>query len=577
MSGFGYDYRKNTDFRRQAEQRVARQGAPGAVSDMSELEGLSLREVQSLVHDLRVHQVELEMQNEELRAAQLRLEISRDNYMVLYELSPVAYLTLDIGGRILAANLTAVKLFATEKKKLIGAALSRFAAPEKADYLYLYLQKAFKTQERQRCEMCFVSREGRKFHAHMETTLLKGDTGQACRLLTVLVDITEHKVLEEELLKADKLETISLLAGGIAHDFNNYLATLLGNISLLKIYKDNPQKILEKLKKLEEATFRAKELTYQLFTFATGGAPLKEKVSINEMVLDCLNFASSGTNVLLQTCLADDLQVVEVDKGQFSQVLNNIIINAIQAMPQGGTILVKTENITLGKGNKEALVPLPRGDYIRLSIADEGIGIQEEDLKKIFDPFYTTKARGRGLGLATSYSVIKNHKGYLDVTSKPGAGTTFYLYLPASRQPGLSVRKEKRLIPGTGKILVMDDEAAVRKTVGEMLINLGYEVHYAAEGRAAIEAYREALQSVPFDLVLLDLTVKGGLGGRDTLTELLKIDPAVQAVVSSGYSDDRVMTNFKEHGFKGVVKKPYTIEVLSAVIHQAMKAAQPGK
>lgn len=703
MENIGTNRSKMADLRWQAEQKMFVQKLSG-IADLAEL---SMEEVQLLVHELRVHQVELEMQNEELRSAQLRLEASRNNYMELYEFSPVAYLTLDSSGQIIAANLTAVRLLGVERKKLLKVPLSRFVASEKADFLHLYLQQVLQAPERRRCEMRFVGLGGREFYAQMETALLRGDTDQPGRLLTVLVDITdrrqaeelmrkseaalkvsqeqyrflvnntadliysldrrgrftavnksvcrllgvneeqiigkthpelglpesfvreweslhqqvlatgntvngeiiypgpegasrtyevvlspvfdekgrvasirgnsrdttEHKIMEEELLKADKLKTISMLAGGIAHDFNNYLATLLGNISLLKLYKDDPQKILEKLEKLEAATLQAKELTYQLFTFATGGTPLKEKIFLNEIITDCLNFASSGTNVLVQPSLAVNLQVVEADKGQLSQVLNNIIINAVQAMPHGGTIRVKTENVTLDKASMGALLPLPQGNYIKLSLADEGAGIPQEDLPRIFDPFYTTKEKGHGLGLATAYSIIKNHKGHMDVTSTVGTGTTFHIYLPAADQPVLSPRVKDRIIHGSGKILVMDDEAEVREAVGEMLAYLGYEVHFAAEGHAAIRMYLEARQSVPFDLVLLDLTVKGGLGGKDTLTALRKIDPAVQAVISSGYSDDRVMTEFKEFGFKGIVKKPYTIEMLSAVIAKTLKKA----
>lgn len=556
---------KTMEIRRQAELRM---GAtlPGRVDPT----GLSPEEVQLLLHELRVHQVELEIQNEELRHTQLRLEASRNNYQDLYEFSPVAYLTLDASGLIVAANLAAAKLLGTEKGKLLRAPLAGYAAPEKADHLHLYLQQALQSAEKQQCEMRFISKEGKEFHAHMETVLLKENPECPGCLFTVLVDITAHKAMERKLFKADKMRTISTLAGGIAHDFNNYLATLLGNITLLKLYNGDPQKTLERIRSLEKATLRAKELTYQLFTFATGGTPLKEEVSLHEIILDCLGFATSGTNVLAEPCLSRDPMIAAVDRGQISQVLNNIIINAVQAMPQGGTICVKTENFIYKKAGGGAPLPLAEGNYIRLAITDEGIGIGEEILPRIFDPFYSTKAKGHGLGLATSYSIIKNHNGYLDVTSTVGTGTTFYIYLPAADQRYPAPREKTQIIRGTGKILVMDDEEMIREAAGKILTHLGYEVHFAAEGKEAIRLYLEALTNSPFDLVLLDLTVRGGLGGKDTLTELLKVDPTVKAVICSGYSDDKVMARYKNYGFKGVIKKPYTIEMLSQEIHQAM-------
>lgn len=381
-------------------------------------------------------------------------------------------------------------------------------------------------------------------------------------------DITERKLVEEEMFKEDKLDALGILAGGIAHDFNNYLAVLLANIYLAKRYvnSNDLQKIIEKLESLEKATLRAKDLSNQLFTFARGGAPAKEKISLEQLIVDNITFALSGTPVRPHFYLAEGLLMVEVDAGQFSQVLNNIAINAVQAMPEGGTLHVRVENLELPTAGS-ATAPLPEGPYIKITIKDEGTGIPEKYLKKIFDPFFTTKDKGRGLGLATSYAIIKKHGGHIRAESQMGVGTSFIIFLPALNEVGKTLPADNSVFLGTGKILIMDDEEDLIAVTGETLSALGYDVTFSRDGGQAVELYTRALeQNQPFDLVILDLTIPGGIGGKQTIKELRKLDPGVKAIVASGYSNDPVMARYRDFGFKGMIKKPFSIEELSKTV-----------
>ncbi|HUV50434.1 MAG TPA: response regulator [Anaerolineae bacterium] len=388
-------------------------------------------------------------------------------------------------------------------------------------------------------------------------------------VVLVFRDITEKRKMEEELLKADILESLGILAGGIAHDFNNILTAIMGNIMLAKIYTQPGDKIFERLKEAENASFRARDLTQQLVTFSKGGAPIKKTAFILKMLKDTTLFALSGSNVRSEFFITGDLWPVDVDEGQVSQVINNLIINASHAMPKGGIIKVRAENIVL---DAKRGLPLKEGKYIKISVEDQGVGISKEHLKQIFDPYFTTKQKGSGLGLATAYSVIKKHDGYIQVKSKLEVGTTFNIYLPASSEEIL-IEKEirEKILTGKGKVLIMDDEEIVRNVAGEMIKVLGYEAEFAKDGAEAIELYKKAKESAqPFEAIIMDLTIPGGMGGKETIQKLIKIDPEAKAIVSSGYSNDPVMTEYRKHGFCGVVAKPYKIKELGEVLYEVI-------
>ncbi|MDB9822198.1 PAS domain S-box protein [Deltaproteobacteria bacterium] len=381
-------------------------------------------------------------------------------------------------------------------------------------------------------------------------------------------DITERKKLTEDLLTLQKLEAVGILAGGIAHDFNNILTAIIGNISLAKMHMSPDNEIFDLLNESEIASIRAQTLTRQLLTFAKGGMPLKETASIRDLLKASASFVMRGSISDIKFSIADDLWMAEVDIGQISQVINNLIINANQAMIKKGIIQVAAENLMIDNGQG---FPIEQGRYIRISIKDQGVGIAKDNLLKLFDPYFTTKKEGSGLGLATTYSIIQKHNGHITVESQLGVGTTFYVYLPASDKI-FTEKKEVTLIKGPGRILVMDDEAPLQKLIGRMLENLGYESEFAKDGAEAIRMVKDAKEAeTPYDAAILDLTIPGKMGGKEAINKLLEIDPELKAIVFSGYSDDPVMANFKEYGFKGMMPKPFESLSLGKVLHEVLR------
>lgn len=385
----------------------------------------------------------------------------------------------------------------------------------------------------------------------------------------ICIDITERKKTEEEHMKTQKLESLGLLAGGIAHDFNNLLTAIIGNISFIKMNLVPGDESFSALAMAEKASLRAKDLTQQLITFSRGGEPIKKTASPSALIHESAGFVLSGSNVRGDLQLPDGLVFVDVDEGQIIQVLNSVLLNAVQAMPEGGTVTISGENMTVGYNEP---TPLTQGDYVKISIEDRGHGIPPKHLTKIFDPYFTTRQKGSGLGLTTAYYVIRKHGGHIQVESSPGKGTTCHIFLPASRSPLPAETTDTSLLSsGRGKILVMDDEEILRDFTSRILTKSGYDVELSSDGVEAIQRYRDAKDSgCPFDAVIMDLTISGGMGGKKTIRELLKIDPDIKAIVSSGYSNDPIMANYGEYGFKGVVAKPYTLEELIHAIRTVM-------
>jgi signal transduction histidine kinase/ActR/RegA family two-component response regulator len=393
--------------------------------------------------------------------------------------------------------------------------------------------------------------------------------GNAVGAVLVLRDVTERVRLEAELLRASKLESLGVLAGGIAHDFNNFLAVVMGNLSLALADETTAASAGRWLREAERGTLRARELTQQLLTFAKGGEPLREAVSLGEVVREAAQFALHGSSVRCEFHLAPDLRPADVDKGQIGQVVQNLVINAVQAMPHGGVIHVRLRNESLGK---DTVPCIPAGDYLRLEIEDTGKGIAPHDLAHIFEPFFTTKESGTGLGLATVYSVIQKHSGRVTVESEVGRGTTFRIWLPAARiEPAVSPPSTSPFAPLTGRVLFMDDEEPIRMMTKALLERLGFEPTLTTDGTEAVQEYSRAHASgKPYAVVIMDLTVPGAMGGADAMREILKIDPDARGIVSSGYSSDPVMANYRAHGFRAMVPKPYRIADFAKAIREVV-------
>ena len=422
-------------------------------------------------------------------------------------------------------------------------------------------------------EYRIVHSDGKTRWIHDRAFPIFNGRGEVSRVAGIAQDITERKRLEDERLRSSKLDSLGLLAGGLAHDFNNLLTAILGQLSLAKfsLSPDNP--IFDRICEAEKASLRSQDLTQQLLTFAKGGTPVKKSASLVQIVEENSRFVLTGSKVKYHFNIAEDLWTVEIDVGQISQVVQNLVINAMQAMPEGGELKIYGHNVMIGPEGYQDLLGIPVGRWVRLSFVDQGIGIPKEHLVKIFDPYFTTKVTGSGLGLATSYSITKNHGGLLSVDSEVGVGTTFTMFLPATPHAEIPLDgPHAQFQVGKGKILVMDDEASIRGVLSEMLEICGYSYESARDGEEALALFAQAKEKdSPFQAVILDLTIPGGMGGKDVLQKLKQIDPHVMAIVVSGYSNDPVLANFQDYGFKGRVSKPFRLADLSEVIYKVIE------
>jgi PAS domain S-box-containing protein len=476
---------------------------------------------------------------------------------------------IDREGRFVSVNRAWREAMGYTGEEIAGLTLFDVLAPESHAHCRECFERVLARADIGRVEFSLQAKDGRRIVVEGSANPRIED-GQVVAVRSIFRDITERKKLEQNLLNAEKLESIGVLAGGIAHDFNNLLTAILGNISLALEHIPETGPARNNLAEAESASLRARDLTLQLLTFSKGGAPIRQTTSIADLIRDSAKFALRGSNVRCDFEFADNLFHVDIDSGQFNQVIHNLVSNADQAMPSGGTIRIRAENIVLPAGHG---LPMNSSKCVRIAVEDQGTGIPADRLTRIFDPFFSTRKDGSGLGLAVCYSIVKQHEGALTVESSPGAGTTFFIHLPASeaRQaqdapagatPAGAPRRSR-----PRRVLVMDDEEMVRKVAIEILGTMGFESEGVADGAAAVDAYSRAMQQgAAFDAVLMDLTIPGGLGGKDAVQKVLAVDPGARVIVSSGYSNDPVMADFKAFGFCGVIAKPYRIKDLRELL-----------
>lgn len=551
-----------TEVQRRVEERRTAQGA-------QEEQDHAKADMQRLIHELQVHQVELEMQNEELHLARELTAGALEKYSDLYDFAPVSYLTLDREGSILEANLATTTLLGIDRSQLVGQRLGSSITPTDRPAFASFLAKVFEGGSKKSCEVTLLKSGRPGIVARIGAVM--SATAPECR--AVVEDVTERTQLEMDRFVLGKLESTGILAGGIAHDFNNLLTVVLLNLELARSHAPDKGELMSLLEDAENAALSARGLTRQLITFSKGGAPVRKPTRLSHVIEESVRPALSGSRVRCALAIADDLWAAEVDEGQIGQVLRNLVLNARESMPEGGLVSIRAENVVL---QADEIPSVEAGDHVRIRVSDQGHGIPRETVAKVFDPYFSTKLRGNqkgmGLGLTICRTIVQKHAGTLTVESEEGVGSVFQVFLPACRLPTEDqTTKSAPASPRFLRILVMDDEEVVRNVVGETLRMQGHEVRLVEEGRKAIEVFSKAKsQGHPFDLVLLDLTVRNGLGGGETIRELLKIDPSVRALIMSGYSNDPVIVDPGRHGFKGVLVKPFVGIKLQEFVAKAM-------
>ncbi|MBD3393064.1 MAG: PAS domain S-box protein [Chitinivibrionales bacterium] len=533
-----------------------------------ELEG----RVRERTADLRAANAKLEDEERELAAEKHLLDVT---------LRSIAdgVITVDRDGMVVLLNQVAESLTGCGRDTAVGRNLREIFTPldqqtgqPAEDIVKSAMESASVVKPPE--PVLLRSKDGTRRLIAQSAAPIRGEQGAVGGAVLVFSDVTEKQTFETELFRARKLESVGVLAGGIAHDFNNILTGIITNLFVAKTHLDKTSEPYALISETENAAFKASSLTNQLLAFSKQGTPIKLVVSMRDIIEDSVGFFLSGSNVDYRLAIADDLWKVEIDRGQIDQVLQNVVQNADDAMPDGGTITIAAENIALGA---KSVVPLPPGNYIKLSIRDEGHGIPREDLDRIFDPYFSRKQEGAGLGLAAAYAIINKHDGHISIYSEIDKGTEVSIYLPAcegDEEPEEGGEEHDRHAAGEarGRVLLMDDEQLVRSSGSKLLKSLGYEVEACEDGAEALEMYQQARNNgEAFDVVILDLTVPGGMGGREAMKRMLEIDPSARGIVSSGYSTDDVLSKYSQHGFKGVIAKPYNIIELKDIIQSVIE------
>ena len=542
----------------------------------------SLKALSERSSELENSNVQLTAEIASRRTAEESLTKEEQKYRLLAENMRDVLVVQDLNNKVLYISPSVKTVFGYDVDEALSLPVDTFFTPESWKFAEIkFGQLVALALQGDRPTMPLVEieyrrKDGSTFKGELSSQFLYDSDGRPYGTQCLVRDISERKKAEDERLKIEshlyqvqKLESLGLLAGGIAHDFNNLMGGIFGYIDLARS-KIRDTQTLEYLDTSLATINRARALTLQLLTFAKGGAPIQKTARLVPFIQETVQFALSGSTISCEFFLAEDLWLCNIDKDQISQVIDNIVINAQQAMSGGGTITVSAGNISFKEeGNN---IVLPRGNYVKISIKDSGIGIPKEVLPRIFDPFYSTKATGHGLGLATSYSIVKRHGGCIEVESEPGKGSTFHVYLPASRETIIADTVEIASHKGSGRIIIMDDEGVVRTAIQKMLESMGYTAACKNDGWEAIDFFiNETSAERQFAAMIFDLTIHGGMGGKEAVTEIRKLDKKIPVFVVSGYTDDPVMKNPNEYGFTASLCKPFTMAELAKLLDEYLK------
>lgn len=511
------------------------------------------KELRQRTNELRHAYERLEQEMAERANVQQSLHLSEEGFRSIVDRTRDGILVVDLADIVLYANQAAARMFG---RKLDSLLEERFAIP---------------LSPGQAIELEIMRHNGEDgvAEARVERTEWNGKPAY----LVVIRDITDMKLSEKQLMRAQKLESLELIAGGVAHDFNNLLTANVANISLAKMRATPGTPIYEALTKAEKAASKARDLTQQLLTFTKGRVPVKRPTLLPPLIKECLSLAMGGSNVKCELRIPKDLWPVEAEPSQVAMLFQNLMINACQAMPDGGDIIIEGENVMAGHPTGAKQLAPTQSRFARISFQDTGTGIAPDHLAKIFEPYFTTKPKGSGLGLATAHSVVQNHGGRIEVKSVAGKGTCFYVYLPATEKDSdVSDRASEPLpIAGTGRILIMDDEEDIREAAASVLELLGYHVECTPNGLETLEKYKAASAAGNrFDAVIVDLTIPGGMGGTVVAEKLLQIDRDAKIILSTGHGSDPIVANYRQYGFKGFVRKPYTAVEIGLAVHNVL-------
>jgi two-component system cell cycle sensor histidine kinase/response regulator CckA len=537
------------------------------VDDLEREVAKRTKQLKSMVQELINSRDKLKQEIFIRRQAEQALASEKENLVVTLRSIRDAVITIDIDGTITLVNKVAEDLLGVDIKGLIGKPLRQVLrlvnanTKERLNVCPDHTLQEGKIIESDDDKNILITRDQKEVLISLNCSQIIDKNNKISGIVVVIRDVSEKQKFEEELLKAKKLDSVSTFAGGIAHDFNNILTGIIGNITMARLEINETEKVLKCLDSAEQASLRASKLAQQLLSFSIGGPPVKELVYLQEIIADLVYFVSVGSDINYKIDVKNDLIPVSIDREQISQVFNNLILNAINSTDGSGTISISAENARITANSH---IPLKEGTYLKISISDEGCGIPKEYIENVFDPYFTTKEEGNGLGLATVYSIIKKHDGYITVDSEVDKGCTFTFYLPGSYKAAV---REKQ-------ILVVDEEEMIRNVLNKILEELGYKVVLAENAAKAIKIYKKAAREEnSFSAVIMDFKAINPLDYHETLDKLREIDPDLKAIISSSYTSDPVIARYKDYGFKGVITKPFRVNELRDLLDQIIDPA----